>query len=155
VSPSSTMWTGPRPTSMPSGILIHAAVWRNRHVTQIGPPPGSASFLGEGGAAGSPSNTESPGLRPTFVPSAILIHPAVWRNRHGTKIGRSAGFVLLFGKRGGRLGPHLIQSRLGCGLPSCQVASLSLQPFGHNKHGPKIWGLRPPFVLGSGSGVPI
>jgi len=24
---SSTMWTGPRPTSMPSAILIHAAVW--------------------------------------------------------------------------------------------------------------------------------
>ena len=26
-SPSSTMRPGPRPTSMPSGILIHPAVW--------------------------------------------------------------------------------------------------------------------------------
>jgi len=25
--PSNTMWPGPRPTSVPSGILIHAAVW--------------------------------------------------------------------------------------------------------------------------------
>ena len=28
--------------------------------------------------AGSPSNTKSPGLRPTSMPSAILMHPAVW-----------------------------------------------------------------------------
>jgi len=27
VSPSSTMWTGPRPTSTPSAMLIHPAVW--------------------------------------------------------------------------------------------------------------------------------
>ena len=26
-SPSNTMWPGPRPTSMPSGILIHPSVW--------------------------------------------------------------------------------------------------------------------------------
>jgi len=26
-SPSSTMWPEPRPTSVPSGILIHSAVW--------------------------------------------------------------------------------------------------------------------------------
>jgi len=26
-SPSSIMWPGPRPTSMPSAILIHPAVW--------------------------------------------------------------------------------------------------------------------------------
>jgi len=36
-----------------------------------------ASFL-RGGGAGSPSNTVWPGPRPTFVPSSILIHPAVW-----------------------------------------------------------------------------
>jgi len=28
------------------------------------------------GGAGSPSNTMSPGLRPTFIPSGILIHPS-------------------------------------------------------------------------------
>jgi len=37
---------------------------------------GSAPFLGRG--AGSPSSTMWPGPRPTSVPSAILIHPAVW-----------------------------------------------------------------------------
>jgi len=26
-SPCSTMWPGPRPASIPSGILIHPAVW--------------------------------------------------------------------------------------------------------------------------------
>jgi len=26
-SPSNTMWPGPRPTSVPSGILIHPTVW--------------------------------------------------------------------------------------------------------------------------------
>jgi len=26
-SPSNTMWPGPRPISVPSGILIHTAVW--------------------------------------------------------------------------------------------------------------------------------
>ena len=35
---------------------------------------GAAPF---GRGAGSPSNTESPGLRPTFIPSGILMHPAV------------------------------------------------------------------------------
>jgi len=30
------------------------------------------------GGAGSPSNTMSPGLRPTFIPDGILIHLAVW-----------------------------------------------------------------------------
>jgi len=30
------------------------------------------------GRAGSPSNTMSPGPRPTSVSSGILMHPAVW-----------------------------------------------------------------------------
>ena len=30
------------------------------------------------GGAGSPSNTMSPGPRPTSVSSGILMHPAVW-----------------------------------------------------------------------------
>ena len=35
-----------------------------------------------GGGAGSPSNTHWPGLRPTCVPSFILIHPTVWPKNH-------------------------------------------------------------------------
>jgi len=38
----------------------------------------------------------------------------------------------------GRLGPHLTQCGLGRGLPPYQVASWSIQPFGHNSHGPKL-----------------
>jgi len=38
----------------------------------------------------------------------------------------------------GELGPHLTQYRLGWGQPTDQVASWSIQPFGHNRHGPKI-----------------
>ena len=38
---------------------------------------GCARFFEEWGA-GSPSNTMSPGSRPTTIPSGILIHAAVW-----------------------------------------------------------------------------
>jgi len=48
------------------------------------------------------------------------------------------------------LGPHLTQCCSG--RPSCQVASWSIEPFGHNRYGPKIWGLCP---LREGSWVPI
>ena len=30
------------------------------------------------GGAGTPSNTKSPGPRPTTIPSGVVIHPAVW-----------------------------------------------------------------------------
>ena len=36
------------------------------------------------GGAGSPSNTKSPGPRPTSILSGILIHPAVWPQRTWT-----------------------------------------------------------------------
>jgi len=84
-SPSNTMWPGLRPTSAPSGILIHPlqSFGPNRHEPKIrGLCP-----IGEG--AGSPSNTMWPGPRSTFIPSGILIHPAVWpqqtwaKNRRG------------------------------------------------------------------------
>jgi len=54
-----------------------------------------------GGRAGSPSNTMSPGLRSTSVPSGILIHPAVWPQQTWTKNWGCAPF----GE--GELGPHL------------------------------------------------
>jgi len=55
-TPSNTMWPAPRSTSVPSGILIHPAVW-----LKIGERE-SAPFLGRG--AGSPRNTMSSGRRP-------------------------------------------------------------------------------------------
>ena len=40
----------------------------------------------------------------------------------------------------GERGHYLIHCGLGQGLPPYQVASLSIHPFGHNRHGPKIGG---------------
>jgi len=70
-----TMWHGPRPTLDqwhldPSSRL--ATIDMGRKLGR-----GSAPFFWEG-EAGFPSNTKSPGKRPTSIPSGILIHPAIW-----------------------------------------------------------------------------
>ena len=72
--------------------------------------------FGEGGA-GSPSNTKSPGLRLSSIPSDILIHAAICRNRYGPKIGGCAPLGV------GELGPHLTPCGQDRGLPACQVSS--------------------------------
>ena len=64
---------GVRPTSIPSDILIRAAIWQQQIWAEIGR---LCPFEGEG--AGSPSNTSWPGPRSTCTPSFILIHPTVW-----------------------------------------------------------------------------
>jgi len=48
------------------------------------------------------------------------------RNRYGPKIGGCAPL----GE--GELGPYLTQCDQGRGLPTCQVLSWSVQPFGHS-----------------------
>jgi len=58
---------------VPSGTLIHQAVWAQRTLAENW---GLCPF--RGGGTGSPSNTVSPRRRPTSVPSGILIHTAVW-----------------------------------------------------------------------------
>jgi len=80
----------------------------------------------------SSSNTKSPGLRPTSIANGILMHPAIWPQ---WKWAENWGMCRLFGE--GELGPHLGQFGLGRGPLPCQVPSWSLQPFGHNRHGPK------------------
>ena len=140
-SPSNTMSPGPMPTSIPSGILIHPAVWRQRtwaknwgvavplldgelgpHLTQCGHGRGlpCANFhldpsscltrtdMGRKleGCAGSPSNTKSPGLRPSSILSGMLIHPAVWRQRTWAK--NWGGGLSPFWRE---LGDHLTQCR--------------------------------------------
>ena len=44
---------------------------------------------------------------------------------------------------GGELGPRLTQCGLGRALLPYQVVSSFIQPFGHNRHGPKTGGLCP------------
>jgi len=94
---------------------------------------------------GSRCNTMWPGPRPTFVPSGILIHPPFDHNM-GRKLEERLCPVVV------ELGSHLTQSGSGRGLPPHQVASWSIETFGHNRYGPKFGGL--PF-FGRGSWVPI
>jgi len=71
------------------------------------------------GGAGSPSNTTSPGLRPTSVPSGIFIHPAVWpQQTWAGNLGKAVSILW-----GGKLSPQLTQRGLGRGLPPYQVSS--------------------------------
>jgi len=62
---------------------------------------GSVPFLVSGD--GSPSSTMWPGPRPTYVPSAILIYPAIWPRWTWAENGR--GLRPVFGE--GELGPHV------------------------------------------------
>ena len=84
-SPSNTMSPGPRPTSLPSGILIHPAVWPQQTWSSGYTDASKAcahKFRSVGALCpfpwGEPSNTMWHGLRPTCMPSFILIHPTVW-----------------------------------------------------------------------------
>ena len=79
-----------------------------------------------GGGTGSPSNTTSHESRPTSIPSAILIRPAIGHNRHGQiffgggtpssrlgtiDMGRKLGALSLFG--GGGVGSPYNTMSLG------------------------------------------
>jgi len=103
---------GPRPTSAPSDILIHPAVWPQNTWAENG---GLCPF--RGGGAGSPSNTMSLGTKPMSVPSGIMIHPAVWPQKTWAENWGLCPFS------GGELGPHLTQCRLGRGLCPYKLAS--------------------------------
>jgi len=84
-----------------------------------------------------------PRQRPTSIPSDILIHPAVWPQQTWAKNWGCCATIL-----GGKLGHHATQCGMGRGLPLYRVASLSMQPFGHNTW-TKIGRVVPPF-LGEG-----
>jgi len=51
---------------------------------------------------------------------------------------KDGGGLLCPSFRRGELGPRLTQCGLGRGLLPYQVASSSIQPFGHNRHGEKL-----------------
>jgi len=87
------------------------------------------------GGAGSLSNTMWPGPRPTFIRSGILIHAEFGHNTLAKKWGLLCHF-----RWEGKAGSPSNTMWLGWGLPPYQVASWSIQLFGHNRYGPKIWG---------------
>jgi len=80
-SPSNTMWPWPRPTSLPSGILIYPAILPQQAWAEN---CGGCAPLGEGELG--PHLTVWLGPRPTSVPSCTLIHPAVWSQQAWPKI---------------------------------------------------------------------
>jgi len=88
-----------------SAVTEMADCGHNRH----GPKRGGcfAPFVG----AGTPSNTMWPGPRSTSVPNGVFIHLAVWPQR---TLAENWGLCPF---RGGEVGPHLTQCRLGRGLP--------------------------------------
>ena len=148
-SPSNTTWSGPRPTSVPSGILIHPAIWPQQTWAENWGRV-CAPFSGEGSWAYLCANCH---LDPSSCLATIEIGqkfgelcPLFW--------GRGAGYTsnMLLGPRptslpsgilihpaiwpqqirtenwGGcapleerELGPHLTQCGQGRGLTACQV----------------------------------
>ena len=72
-APSNTKSPGPRHTAIPSGILVHPAVWPQRTLAENWAGGCARRPIG-GGGAGSPSNTVSPMVRHTSVSSGILVH---------------------------------------------------------------------------------
>jgi len=64
-------------------------------------------------------------------------HPNPSSRLATTDMGRKLGAVPLLGK----MGSHPTQCCLGRGLPTYQMESWSMQPFGNNRDGPKIGGL--------------
>jgi len=112
-SQSSTMWPAPRPTLHtkwhvdPYNLL--ATIDMGRKLVAL-PPFG-------GGGTWSPSNTMSLGSSATFLPSGILIHPAIWPQQIWAENWGLCPFAAE------ELGPHLAQCGQGQGLPPCQVSS--------------------------------
>ena len=115
----------PRPTPVPSGTLIHAAV-SPQHVGQNWGC--CASPLG---ASGGPHLTQcrlGRGLLPHQVASSSI--QPFGHNRWAENW--AGGCAPLW------VCPHLTQCGKGRGLPPYQMVPSSIQPFGHNRHGPKI-----------------
>ena len=79
-----------------------------------------------GKGTGSPSNTKSPGLRPTSIPTDILIHAAIWPQQ----IWAENWGLCPFGGGGARSPPNTMwpRPRITC-TPSF---ILIRQPFGHS-----------------------
>ena len=80
-SPSITKSPGPRPTSIPSGILVHPAVWPQQTLAKNW--GGCTSFRG---TAGSTSNTMSPMMTPTSSEILTVLGPEFLIGRELTRV---------------------------------------------------------------------
>ena len=156
----------PRPTFVPSGILIHPAIWWPQQ-TRAKSWGGCAPFCGSWVPFNNIAWAEAY-FRTKWYPDAssrlarIDMGRMFFFRRGGTGFPSSTMWPGLrptqvpswsiqpFGhnRHGPKIGvqdlvPHLTQGRLGRGLPPYQVASWSIQSFGHSKYGPKIGGCAP------------
>jgi len=125
-TPSNTASPGPTFTSVPSGMLISIQpIGHNRHRPKIG--WGLCPFCWGLGPYRTVAWAEAYfHTKWHLSPSSCLATTDI-----GQKLGER------------ELGPHLTQSRLGCGLPPYQVVSWHVQTFDDNRHGPKIGGCTP------------
>ena len=119
-----------RPTSVPSGILIHPAVWpQQTWVENCG--GGCALFFG--GGTGSPSDTMWPGPRPTSVPSEGHLDPSSrLATIHRPKLPKKWGLLYpFFGGAGSPSNTMWPGPRpRSTSMPSFTL--IHIQPFGHS-----------------------
>ena len=132
---SNTMWPRSRPTSVPSGNFMHPAVWpqyMGQKVVGYCPP-----FLGVMGP-----HVNNVAWAEAYLCTKWHLDPT--SHLATTDMGRKLeeGCARL---RRGKLGPHLTQCGLGLGLSPYQVATSSIQPFGHNTWAKKWAAAVPPF----------
>ena len=126
-SPSNTMWPEPRSISVPSGVFIHPPFGHNIH----GPKTeGLYPFFLRRSWVPIEHNRLGQGLPPCQV-----VYPDPSSRLATIDMGRKLGEYAPSPE--GELGPHLSQCGQSRGLPSCHVLYRFMQPFGHNKHGPK------------------
>ena len=127
-SPSNTMWPGPRPTSLP--WHLDPAIWPQRAWAE-----NWRAVPLWGGELG-PYLTQC-GLGWAYLCTKLHLDPSSrLTTTDMTEFFLVGGGLCPFG--GGELGSHLTQFGKGWDLPQCQVSSWSIQPFGYNRHGPRI-----------------
>jgi len=100
--PINTMSTGPRYTSVPSGILIHPTIWPQQTWAKNWVGVGVPYFLGQ---AGSPSNTVT--SAESYLHTKWHLSPS--SHLATTDIGRKLGSCAPLGE--GELGLHVTVSR--------------------------------------------
>jgi len=119
-SPSNTKPPGPRPTSVPSGILIDPS--SDLATIDMGQKLGAVPFLE--GRVGSPSNTAA--WAEAYLHTKWHLNPS----SHWPQLTWAENWGELCPLGG--LGPHITQCGLDRGLPPCKVSASSMQPCGHN-----------------------
>jgi len=129
-SASNTMLPGPRPTIVPIGILIRPAVWPQQTWAENW---GCAPFLGRGSWVPIYHNVA---WTKTYLSTKWHLDPCSRLATTTIDMGRKleGGSVPFLG-RGARSPSNTVS--LGS-RPTFLLSGILIQPFGHNRYGPKI-----------------